>query len=162
MKRLSAGLFLLIGLGCCGDTSPAGPRTVEFVRPRGESSELFAFSAHQSASGEISGYIVSRSGPGYSAPYVVEGRVTCMRVIGHRASIGGELRRLLAEDISEASEERGWVFYVEDNRDRPGSPDRISKHIYVSNEPVTNCPTPGADSATEDVTDGDVVVSTDE
>src|SRR5688500_12266124 len=94
MKRLSAGLFLLIGLGCCGDTSPAGPRTVEFVRPGGASSEFFAFRAHQSASGEISGYIVSRSAPDYSAPFVVEGRVDCVRVVGHRASIGGEPQRL--------------------------------------------------------------------
>jgi hypothetical protein len=159
MKRLSAALFLVIGLGCCGDTSPAGPRTVEFVRPEGASSYLFGFRAHQSASGEITGYIVSRSGPDYSAPYIVEGRVTCIRVVGHRAAIGGELQQLLAEDISEASEERGWVFYVEDNRDHPGTPDRMSKHIYVSKDPITNCPTPAADSATEAVSGGDVLVS---
>lgn len=162
MKRLSAALFLLVGLGCCGDTSPAGPRTVEFVRPEGASSYLFAFRAHQSASGETTGYIVSRSTPDYPTPFVVEGRVSCVRVVGHRASIGGELQRLLAEDISDASQERGWVFYVEDNRDRPGIPDRMSKYIYVSEDPVTTCPIPSPDSATEAVSDGDVVVSSTE
>ncbi len=159
MNRTSAGLLLLIALGCCGESSPAGPRTVEFVRPGGNSSRFFGFSAHQSASGAITGYILSRSGPGYSSPYEIEGRVTCVRVVGHRASIGGELLRFSAEDISSAADYRGWVFYAEDNRGRPGTPDRISKHIFVSNAPTTDCPTPETDSATEDVSDGDVVVS---
>ena len=162
MNRASAGLFLLIALECCGETSPAGPRTVELRGARDQTGEFFAFSAHQSESGEITGHIVSRSQPGYPSPYVIEGRVTCVRVVGHRASIGGELERFSFEDWSDPGQYHGWVFYAEDNRDHPGTPDRISRYIYVSNAPTTNCPIPGADSVTEDVSDGDVVVSTDE
>lgn len=162
MKRTAAGLVLLIAFACCSGALRATPKTVQYVRPGGGSSELFAFNAHQSATGEVTGSIVSRSTAGYATPYVVEGRVICVRVVGNRASIGGELVRLTAEDISGAPSYRGWVFYAEDNRDRPGMHDRISEHIYVSDAPVTDCPIPGPDSATEDVFDGDVIVSTDE
>ena len=162
MNRLSAGLLVLIAIGFCGESSPAGPRTVELRDATVYANQSFGFRAHQSATGEITGYIVSNSSPDYSAPFVIEGRVRCLRVLGNRASIGGELQRYFQEDISEASQYHGWVFFVEDNSAHPGTPDRISKYIYVSNTPVTDCPIPGPDSATEDVRDADVVVSTEE
>lgn len=162
MNRVSAGLLALIALGFCGESSPAGPRTVELRGAKVQPNQAFGFRAHQSASGEITGYIVSNSSPEYSSPFVIEGRVTCLRVFGNRASIGGELQRYFQEDISEASQYHGWVFYVEDNRAHPGTPDRISKYIYVSTAPPTDCPIPGPDSATEDVRDADVVISTEE
>jgi hypothetical protein len=40
--------------------------------------------------------------------------------------------------------------------------DRISKYIYVSPKPPADCPIPGPDSATEDIPDADVFVSTEE
>jgi hypothetical protein len=159
MRRASAGLLLLIGLGCSGDTSPAGPKTVEFVRPAGASGQLFAFRAHQSASGQVSGYIVSRSAPDYAAPFEVEGRVTCLRVVGNRASIGGELQRTTSEILPEAPRYHGWLFYVEDNQGRPGIPDRVGEHIFVFDAPPSYCPSPAADSATVERGDGDVVIS---
>lgn len=158
MKRLSAALFLLIGLGCCGDTSPAGPKTVEFVPPQGASSHLFGYRAHQSAAGEITGHIVSKSAPDYSSPFAIEGRVTCLRVVGNRASIGGVVLRHSNEDIPDAPQYDGWFYYVEDNRGR-GLPDRTSKYIWVSDAPTRECPTPDAESVTVEVTYGDVVVS---
>ena len=162
MNRISAALLLLIALGSCGESSPAGPRTVELRGAKAQPNQAFGFRAHQSSSGEINGYIVSTSSPDYSSPFVIEGRVTCLRVLGNRASIGGELQRYFQEDISEASQYHGWVFYVEDNRDHPGLWDRISKYIYVSPKPPADCPIPGPDSATEDIRDADVFVSTEE
>jgi hypothetical protein len=162
MKRLSAALFLVIGLGCCGDTSPAGPKTVEFVLPQGVSSYHFGFRAHQSATGEISGYIVSRSAPDYPSPFVIEGRVTCLRVVGRRASIGGELQRYSQENMPDAARYRGWLLYVEDGRSDNRVSDRISKYIWVFDAPTSDCPDPGENSADYYRGDGDVVVSVNE
>ena len=162
MNRASAGLLVLIALGFCGESSPAGPRTVEFVRPAGASGEFFAFRAHQSASGEISGYIVSRSTPDYRAPFAIEGTVTCMRVVGSRASIGGEVQHNASEIIPAAAQYRGWVFYVEDNEGHPDVPDRVSEYIWVYDAPPSSCPSPSGGSATVHRGDGDVVISTDE
>ena len=162
MNKASGALLLLIAIGLCGESSPAGPRTVELRGAKAQPNQAFGFRAHQSANGEITGYIVSNSSPDYSAPFVIEGRVTCLRVVGNKAAIGGDLQRYFQEDISEASQYHGWVFFVEDNRTHPGLWDRISKYIYVSPAPPTDCPIPGPDSATEDVRDADVVVSTEE
>jgi hypothetical protein len=161
-KALAIPLLLVLGLGCCDGPTLAGPKTVELRGASLQTSGFFRFSAHQSAAGEITGRIVSMSAPDYSSPFVIEGRVTCIRVVGHRASIGGEVLRHSNEDIPDAPQYRGWIFYVEDNRGRHGIRDRMSKHIWVYDGPTTHCPEPEADSATVDVTDGDVVVSTSE
>src|SRR5438309_10066150 len=153
----SGSLLLLIALGSC--SAPVGPRAVEFRAAKGHDSESFTFDAHQTATGEVSGRIVSRSLPGNPSPYAIEGRVTCVRVVGNRASIGGNLQLFFFEDWPDPDQYHGWYFYVEDNRDNPGVPDRIGTHIYITTDPTTKCPTPPVGSATEDVTDGNVVVS---
>jgi hypothetical protein len=152
----------MMGLGCCDGPDLAGPRTVELRGRTDQTSGIFSFSAHQSATGEISGHIISRSRPDYSSPFVIEGRVTCLRVVGNRASIGGEVDRNSSESIPDAPQYHGWVYFVEDNRGRPGVADRGRKYIYISIAPTKDCPTPLADSATVDVTDGDVIVSSEE
>ena len=159
MRRASVILVFVICLGFCGDTSPVGPKTVEFVRSDPAYRQYFAFHAHQTATGEVSGYIVSRSTPDYSAPFVIEGSVNCLRVVGRRATIGGELHQYYQEDMPEVSQYRGWLLYVEDNRDRPGLLDRISKYIWGFNAPTTYCPDPDGNSADVDRDDGDVIVS---
>lgn len=161
-RALAIPLLLLMGLGCCDGPELAGPRTVELRGRIDQTSGFFTFSAHQSATGEITGRIVSRSAPDYSSPFLIEGRVTCLRVVGNRASIGGVVERHSNEDIPDAPQYRGWVYYVEDNHGRPGVRDRGSEYIWVFDAPTTECPTPDADSATVDVTDGDVVVSSEE
>jgi hypothetical protein len=158
-RALAIPLVLLMGLGCCDGPTLSGPRTVELRRASYQTSAFFSFRAHQSATGEITGRILSRSAPDYVSPFLIDGRVTCVRVVGNRASIGGEVLRHSNEDIPDAPQYHGWIFYVEDSRGRPGVPDRISKHIWVYDAPTTDCPTPDADSATVDFTDGDVVVS---
>jgi hypothetical protein len=80
-------------------------------------------------------------------------------VVGHRASIGGDVLRHSNEDIPDAPQYHGWLYYVEDNRGHPGIRDKGSEFIWVFEAPTTECPIPDADSATVDVTDGDVVVS---
>ena len=158
LPRLSLAVFV-IGLACCHGSEPAVPRTVQFVRAAGQSGEYFGFNAHQSESGEVTGSVVSRSVPDSPSPWAVEGRVTCLRVVGNRASIGGDLQRFFYEDWSDPAQYHGWYMFVEDNRDQTGVPDRISENIYISNEPMKTCPNPTAGSANEDVTDGDVVVT---
>lgn len=158
-RALAIPLLLLIGLGCCDGPTLAGPKTVELRGRIDQTSGFFGFSAHQSATGEITGHITSRSRPDYSSPFDIVGRVTCIRVVGRRASIGGDVLRQSSESIPDVSQYHGWVYYVEDNHGRPGIPDKGSKYIWVFDAPTTECPTPDVDSATVDVTDGDVVVS---
>ena len=157
-RALAIPLLLVMGLGCCDGPTLAGPKTVELRGARDQTSAFFSYTAHQSATGEITGRIDSRSAPDYASPFVIEGRVTCIRVVGHRASIGGEVVRHSNEDIPDAPQYHGWIYYVEDNHGRPGIRDKGSKYIWVFDAPTTECPNPQADSATVDVTDGDVVV----
>jgi hypothetical protein len=160
MKRaLAIPLLLVMGLGCCDGPTLAGPKTVELRGRIDQTSGFFSFSAHQSATGAITGHITSRSTPGYSSPFDIVGQVTCIRVVGHRASIGGVVLRQSSESIPDVSQYHGWVYYVEDNHGRPGIRDKGSKYIWVFDAPTTECPMPDADSATVDVTDGDVVVA---
>jgi len=162
VKRALPGLLLALTAGFCGDTAAVGPRTVEFRGASAGSAEFFGFSAHQSPTGDVTGYYFSRSTPGYPSPYVIEGRVTCLRVVGNRASLGGEVTRFFFEDWSDAAEKHGWYTFVQDNGEHPGVPDRISQHTYLTDLPTRTCPDPATESLTEDVTDGDVVISTDE
>jgi hypothetical protein len=157
-RAVAIPLLLVLGLGCCDGPTLAGPKTVELRGANVRTSSYFGFHARQSASGEITGQIISMSAPDYTSPFLIEGRVTCIRLSGRRASIGGEVTRHSNEEIPDAPQYHGWIFYVEDNRDRPGVRDKISKHIWVYDAPTTDCPMPAADSATVDVTDGDVVV----
>jgi hypothetical protein len=162
LKKALSGLLLLMTAAFCSGSARVVPTTVEFRGASAGSAEYFGFSAHQAATGDVSGHYVSRSTPGYPSPYVIEGRVTCLRVVGNRASLGGEVTRFFFEDWSDAEEKHGWYTFVQDNHDHPGVPDRISEHTYLSNEPMTSCPDPTAEPLTQDVTDGDVVISTDE
>ena len=158
-RALAIPLLLAFGLGCCDGPTLAGPRTVELRGANLHSSSYFSFHARQSTNGQITGRIVSMSAPNYTSPFLIEGRVTCIRVVGHRASIGGEVTRHSNEEMPDAPQYHGWIFYVEDNRSRPGVRDKISKHIWVYDAPTTDCPNPDGSSATVDVTDGDVVVA---
>ena len=158
-RALAIPLVLLMGLGCCDGPTLAGPRTVELRGASLQTRAFFGFRANQSADGEITGRIGSISAPDYPSPFVLEGRVTCIRVVGHRASIGGEVTRHSNEGIPDAPQYHGWIFYVEDNRGRAGLRDKIGEHIWVYDTPVTECPIPDANSATVDVTDGDVVIA---
>ncbi|MEK6226722.1 MAG: hypothetical protein AABM40_10590 [Chloroflexota bacterium] len=159
MKRALPGLLLALTMGFCSDTAAVGPLAVEFRGASAGSREFFGFSAHRSATGDVTGHYFSRSTPGYPSPYVIEGQVTCVRVVGNRASLGGEVTRFFFEDWSDAAEKRGWYTFVQDNHGHPGVPDRISEHTYLTNEPTTNCPDPAVEPLTVDMTDGDVVIS---
>ena len=112
MKRALPGLLLALTAGFCGDTAAVGPRTAEFRGASAGSAEFFGFSAHESPTGDVTGYYFSRSTPGYPSPYVIEGRVTCLRVVGNRASLGGEVARFFFEDWSDAAEKHGWYTFV--------------------------------------------------
>jgi hypothetical protein len=158
-RALAIPLLLVLGLGCCDGPTLAGPKTVELRGRIDQTSGFFSFSAHQSATGEITGHITSRSRSDVSSPFDIVGQVTCIRVVGHRASIGGVVLRQSSESIPDVSQYHGWVYYVEDNRGRPGIHDKGSKYIWVVDAPTTRCPIPDADSATVEVTDGDVVVA---
>lgn len=107
-RALAIPLLLLIGLGCCDGPTLAGPKTVELRGRIDQTSGFFGFSAHQSATGEITGHITSRSRPDYSSPFDIVGRVTCIRVVGRRASIGGDVLRQSSESIPDVSQYDGW------------------------------------------------------
>ena len=157
MNRLSAGLLVLIAIGFCGESSPAGPRTIELRDAAVYANQSFGFRAHQSATGEITGYIVSNSSPDYSAPFVIEGRVSCLRVLGNRATMGGVLERLGGDEFPSPRLYRGWYLYVEDNVGR-GVPDRVG-HQWLSEDPVTTCRTPGLPTSWSlEIIEGDVSV----
>jgi hypothetical protein len=162
VKKALSGLFLMLTAAFCGNSGRIVPTTVEFRGASAGSAEYFGFTARQKANGEVSGHYVSRSTPGYPSPYVIEGRVSCLLVVGNRATLGGEVTRFFFEDWSDAEEMHGWYTFVQDNRDHPGVPDRISEHTYLTNEPTTWCPNPTAEPLTQAVTDGDVVISIDE
>src|SRR5207247_8991351 len=131
VKRALPGLLLALTAGFCGDTAAVRPRTVEFRGASAGSAEFFGFSAHQSPTGDVTGYYFSRSTPGYPSPYVIEGRVACLRVVGDRASLGGEGTRFFFEDCSDAAEKHGWYTFVQDNGEHHGVPDRMSQETSL-------------------------------
>src|SRR5437667_7601488 len=128
VKIALPGLLLALTAGFCGDTAAVRPRTVEFRGASAGSAEFFGFSAHQSPTGDVTGYYFSRSTPGYPSPYVIEGRVTCLRVVGNRASLGGEVTRFFFEDCPAAAEKQGWYSSVKANVEPPAVRTRRAKN----------------------------------
>ena len=149
------GLALLVLTSCSVDEGRTGGRAGDTVDGGGVTdSDVFTISASVSDSGEVTGYLAVRNPPEYTPAYVITGPVTCLNVAGNRATIGGLLERLEADDVPDPTVYRGWLFYVEDNA---GRPDRIS-YEYIYEAPVTKCPTPTSRLTRFVMSQGDIVV----
>jgi len=137
--------------------APMGPKS-DLVGGGGKSfSDILSINAHINPNGKVMGHITASNVPDYPAPFVVEGKVLCLLVVGNRAAIGGELTTLEAEGY-DPNLYHGWYFFVEDNGNQQGVPDKIS-YQYPTLNPVTNCPNPAPGSAFFELLEGNIVVS---
>ena len=118
--------------------------------------DIFSIDVHVSDAGEVTGYFRTRSTTEHTS-FVIEGPVTCLNVVGNRATIGGVLERLGGDEFPSPRLYRGWYLYVEDNVGR-GVPDRVG-HQWLSEDPVTTCRTPGLPTSWSlEIIEGDVTV----
>src|SRR6266540_3761966 len=91
--------------------------------------------------------ISAKSGPNGENPrghfflrqggYQFRGSVTCMRVVGNRASVGGSITR--SSGVGGPPVARGFVQVIEDNGEH-GRNDR--SHTLLVPSPPTTCPAP--------------------
>jgi hypothetical protein len=132
---LSAVVFVAIPASAIGSHSPGkGPKRDLVVG----SAKFPAIAAHAR--------INAKSGPNGESPrghfflrqgsLQFRGSVTCMRVVGNRASVGGRVNKSNPAGPPVGS---GFVQFIEDNGE-PGRNDR-SQTVFVPSPPMT-CPVP--------------------
>lgn len=137
--------------------APMGPKS-DLVAGGGKSfSDILSINAHINPNGKIMGHITASSVPDFASPFVVEGKVLCLTIVGNRAAIGGELTKFEAEGW-DTDLYHGWYFFVEDNGNQQGVADKISYQFPTLN-PVTNCPNPLPGTAYFEMLEGNIVVS---
>ena len=151
------GLALLFLTSCSVDEGRSGGSPGDVVTGGGVTRyDIFSIEVRVSDAGDVTGYFRTRNTTQHSS-FVIEGAVTCLNVVGNRASIGGVLERIGGDEFPDPSLYRGWFLYLEDNGGR-GAPDRVG-HQWLSKDPVARCLTPSADWWALEMTEGDIAVT---
>ena len=105
-------------------------------------SDIFNVVAHSGPNGEAAfGHLKSQNVRGFAYAFDVEVDVTCLRVDGDLATIGGRATKLEAPGYS-IDTTPGVIQFVRDGR-ATGTPDAISYQFPVNYIP-TSCPAPSA------------------
>ena len=141
---LLASLALSIGAGVAGATHSDGQGpNKDFVTGTGQFlPETLDLEIHVNAmsgpSGEDpKGHFFVRQAEVLDIDF--RGEVTCLRVDGNRATIGGEITQARAGD--EILEGRGILLFVEDNGE--GSNDSLDRaNVRITGSPPRTCPPP--------------------
>ncbi len=153
----TVALVLALLIPASASAAPMGPKS-DLVAGGGKSfSDILSINAHINPNGKITGHINAHNVPDYAFPFVVEGNVLCLTIVGNRAAIGGELTTLEAAGW-DPNLYHGWYFFVEDNGNQQGVPDKIS-YQYPTLNPVTTCPNPLPGTAFFELLEGNIVVS---
>jgi hypothetical protein len=156
-KAIVVALLAALLVPTSVSAAPMGPKS-DLVAGGGKSfSDILSINAHINPNGKIQGHINAHSVPDYDFPFVVEGNVLCLTIVGNRAAIGGELTTLEAAGW-DPNLYHGWYFFVEDNGNQQGVPDKIS-YQYPTLNPVTTCPNPLPGTAFFEMLEGNIVVS---
>jgi hypothetical protein len=137
--------------------APLGPKSDAVVGGGKTFSDIFSINAIVNPNGKIMGHINAKNVLDF-VQFSVEGTVNCLNIIGNRASIGGELSHFDQEGWVNPEQYHGWLFFVEDNGNQQGVPDKISyQFVYVN--PVTTCPNPTVNSAYFELLEGNINVT---
>jgi hypothetical protein len=163
MRQRLAGLFTTLALvtallvPASASAAPLGPKSDAVVGGGKSYSDILSINAIVNPNGKILGHINAKNVADY-IQFSIEGTVTCLNIIGNRASIGGELTHFDQEGWANPEQYHGWLFFVEDNGNQQGVPDKISyQYIYVN--PVTTCPNPTPSSAFFELLEGNINVT---
>ena len=156
---LVAAIALVIAIlaPTAATAAPLGPKSDAVLGGGKTFSDIFSINAHVNPNGKVMGHINAKNVPEF-IEFSIEGTVNCVNVVGNRASIGGELTHFDQVGWPNPDQYHGWLFFVEDNGNQQGVPDKISyQYIYVN--PITSCPNPTAGSAFFDLLEGNINVS---
>ena len=155
-RPLVLGFLLAALLTPTAEASHRGhrPPPYDFVRGAGENifTVHFAIAVRSGPDGERPTGTFRYRVPGLPAPFVNDGRPSCLRVAGDQATIGGELRRPVATPAGPAG---AVLITVTDRSRRPGGQDGVTVWPVAGPPSVCPPPTPVPDDA---VTEGGVVV----
>jgi hypothetical protein len=153
----AAGLLLLPAGVTTAAPGPGGPGR-DFALGGGKTeTDIFNIAVHAGPNGEDArGHMKARHNPAFEDfTFDIEGEVTCLRVVGNRAAIGGRLTKSIVNGEPFFPNLEGFLFYVEDNGNKKANPDRISFQFLIAAPPVT-CPNPGTTQFP--MTQGNIIV----
>ena len=142
MKRIL--LVLSVGFSVSVGAAPPpgnGPDRDSVLGGGKSYSDIFNVVAHSGPNGEAAfGHLKAQNVNGFATPFDIEADVTCLRVDGDLATIGGRLTRLDNSLGYTLDLYPGVIQYVKDGR-ATGTPDAISYQYPVTVIP-TSCPPP--------------------
>jgi len=155
-KAFAVALILASLVPGSASAAPLGPQSDAVLGGGKTFSDILNIDAHVNPNGKIMGHIDAKNVADYTPTFTIIGTVSCLNVVGNRASIGGELTTFQQDGWPNPQNYHGWLFYVEDNS-ATGLPDKISyEYIYLN--PVTTCPAPFAGSAFFPMLEGNINV----
>jgi hypothetical protein len=154
------GLTLLL-LSAAVAFALAGSANADFAAGGGKTvTDIFNLAAHGGPLGENAyGHMHARDNPSAPIEFEFRGDVTCMRVIGNNAVVGGPITHFEQVGFPNPQLYHGFTFYVTDNS-MLGIPDAIS-YQFVLFAPPPVCPLPSSVLTIFPVTQGNVVVRDD-
>ena len=138
--------------------APLGPKQDAVVGGGKTSTDILSINAHVLPNGKVMGHINAKNTADAGFDFAVEGTVTCLNIVGNRASIGGTLDFFQQDGWANPEQYHGWLMYVEDNGNQQGVLDKIS-YQYIFINPVTTCPNPAPNSAFFGMTEGNINVT---
>jgi hypothetical protein len=142
MKRIL--LVLSVGFSVSVGAAPPpgnGPDRDSVLGGGKSYSDIFNVVAHSGPNGEAAfGHLKAQNVNGFATPFDIEADVTCLRVDGDLATIGGRLTKLDNSVGYTLDVYPGVIQYVKDGR-ATGTADAISYQFPVTYIP-TSCPAP--------------------
>lgn len=164
MKRVIAILIVPLILLPIGAVALAadGPRGVpgqDYALGGGRTeTDLFDIAAHSGKFGQNAyGQLSAKAVPG-TTPFQFDGRVTCLRVVGNLATLGGEILFFRAKGYPDPEIYHSFLFFVADNGSDPANPDVISYQFVFEEPPSDTCPDPDPAQLIFPLLKGNIVV----
>ena len=134
----------VVGFAVAADAAPPagnGPNRDSVLGGGKSISDIFNVVAHSGPHGEAAfGHLKAQNVNGYASAFDLEAEVTCLRVDGDLATIGGRLTKLDNSLGYTLDLFPGVIQYVKDGR-ATGTADAISYQFPVTAIP-TSCPAP--------------------
>ena len=145
MRRLivlgATFVFLTFGASvaaAAGPTVTGGGKTA---------TDVFSINAHSDVpviGGAATGHLLAKENPIFRTveTFNFAGDVTCLRVLGNTAVVGGTVTEDLINGLPVFQNLHGFLFYVTDMGNQMGLPDSISYEFVIPVSPGAVCPLP--------------------
>ena len=126
--------------------------------------DIFSINAHSDVpliGGAATGHLIAKENPAVRDLFTfdITGDVTCLRVLGNTAVVGGTVTEDLLNGQPFFPNFHGFLFYVTDNGNQLGLPDTISYEFVIPASPGAACPLPNPVLTIFPLTQGNVNVS---